>query len=264
MQLSSTLNRAASKRLLLAGLAACVLIVGIIIYASLQFHITSTTPSIDNFPSNSPILFINFNKPLAKTTLTTTWNPGVSSTYSVTGQRLTINIQSVLKTNQQYTITIRGVRSQAGDTLGNITYTFTAKDISYNNLPKEVQAALFDQQDQNQLPSRNTITFSGTNGLVNQGISAYQIEALKQAVFLFGQSTKTTITTAVVNDNTITIPPYSSTNVPDYFTILFDITINNTRYHAAMLYSNITAMELKLSQGSTQVYDSESIDGSTL
>jgi len=100
--------------------------------------------------------------------------------------------------------------------------------------------------------------------LVNQGISTYQIEAIKQAVFLFGQTAKTTITTAAVNDNTIAIPPYSTNTVPDYFTMLFDLTINKTTYHATIQYSDVTSVRLLLAQGNNQVYDSGTIDGSTL
>lgn len=264
MQPIGNLNRSSLRRLGLIAAAVCALIVGILIYQSLQFHITGTTPSIDNFPASSPVLFVDFSKPLAKTTLTTVWNPGVSSSYAINGQRLTINIQSVLEVNKQYTVTIKGVKAQTNETLGDITYTFTTKDIAYNDLPQEVQQAIFSHQDNSQTPSRNTITFGGTDALVRQGISTYQIEALKQAVFLFGQSTKTNITTAIVDTNTITVPPYSSNNVPDYFTMLFDITINDTHYHAAIQYSNMTAVELKLTQGNTQAYDSGSIDGSTL
>lgn len=263
MQPGNTLNRTTLTRLGAAALAVLLLIIGVVVYQSMQFHIVGTIPSMDSFPNDAPILLIDFNKPLANTKLTTIWSPGVGSTYSISGQRLTINVRSTLQTGKQYTITIKGVRSQAGDTLGDITYTFTAQYITYDKLPKEIQQILLKQQDQGPPPSRNTITFSGTDALINQGISTYQIEALKQAVFLFGQNTKTDITTAAVDTSTITIPPYSK-DTSDYFTMLFDITINNTRYHATMLYSSVTAMELKLSQGSTQVYDSGSIDGSTL
>lgn len=264
MQPADRVNRANLRRLILAIVAFGVLIAGVLIYQSLQFHIVSVTPSTDNFPASSPVLLIDFSKPLAKTTLTTAWNPGISSSYAISGQRLTINIQSALEVSKQYTVTIKGVKAQTNETLGDITYTFTAQDISYGNLPKEIQQAIFSQQDQPQAPSRNTITFGGTDGLISQGISTYQIEALKQAVFLFGQNSKTTIHTASVDDTTISIPPYDTRSVPTYFTMSFDITINTTRYHATLLYNDVDTMRLQLSVNNAQVYDSGDINGSTL
>ncbi len=264
MQPGNTLNHTSLRRLLFAALALCVLMVAVIIYQSVQFHIVGTTPAMDSFPSGTPILLIDFNKPLANTTLNITWNPGVASTYAISGQRLTINLQSTLATNQQYTITIKGVRSQAADSLGNITYTFTTQDITYNNMPKDIQQALLKQQDQAPPPSRNTITFDGTSGLLSQGISSYQIEAIKQAVFLFGQSTRTTIATAIIDDNTISIPPYSNQDVPDYFTMTFDITINGTKYHATLLYNDSSSARVQLAANGAQVYDSGVITGTTL
>jgi len=264
MQPNDTLSRANLRRLMLAVVIVCILLAGILIYQSLRFHVVSTTPSTDNFPVNSPVLFIDFNKPLAKTTLTTIWNPGVNSTYSISGKRLTINIQSVLQTNKQYTVTIKHVASQTGDTVGDITYTLTPKDIAYSELPTEIQQAIFRGQDKNPPLGRNAITFGGTDGLISQGISTYQTEALKQAIFLFGQKTKTTITTAVIDDSTINIPPYNSDTVSDYFTMLFDLTINKTLYHATLLYGDVTTMRLQLTTGNTQVYDSGDINGATL
>lgn len=261
---SNNTNRANIRRLAFAAVVLCVVIVGVFIYQSLTFHIVGTIPSMDKFPVSSPVIFIDFNKPLANTTLTTSWNPGLGSAYTISGTRLTIYLQAALQTGKQYTFTIHGVTSQAGEKLGDVTYTFTPQNIDYGSLPKEIQQVLFSNQDQNQLPSRDTITFSGTTGLINQGISTYQIEALKQAVFLFGQKTNTTVTTAVVDDSTITIPPYGTNTAPDYFTMSFDMTINTTRYHATLQYSDVASMQLLLSQNNNQVYDSGTIDGSTL
>lgn len=264
MQPHTSMNRGNLKRLLLGSAIIGILLISLLIYQSLKFHVVSTTPSTDNFPASSPVLFVDFNKELAKTTLTTAWNPGVSSTYAINGKRLTINIQSALQVSKQYTVVITGVKSQAGEAAGDISYTFTPKDIAYNDLPKEIQQVLFRRQDLNQPIGRNSFAFDGTDALVKQGISTYQIEALKQAVFLFGQKSRITVTSASVDGGTITIPPYSTQSVPDYFTMTFGLTINKALYHATLLYNDVATLRVQLAAGNTQVYDSGDINGSTL
>jgi hypothetical protein len=138
-----------NHRKTLISLAILLVIVALafFIYSTLRFHIVSTVPSTNNFPTEMTYFDINFNQELSNRGFAVSSSPKIIDSYSVSGKSIKIAlISQPLNTKTTYTVTIVYVASTSGSHLSNKTFVFRPKVIPFSKLPKNVQQALLQPQ----------------------------------------------------------------------------------------------------------------------
>lgn len=255
-------------KLLVLGLLTLLVVIliaisGMAVYSARQFHLIGTDPPLNQFPASAPQVTLNYSKPLATGNIAAYLTPNVPTTLTVSGKQLIVRFQTTLEEGKSYSLALQNIASTTGDRLPDTTLTFTPQNIPFQQLSPTTQQAITKNQDQAP-PSRNTIAFAGTDALLNQGVSIQQVDAMKQAVFLFGQSQKKTFVEAIIDPSSVKAVPRDPSSASPYFSVTFNITLDNTQYNATLSYANITVARLVLASGHTQVYDSGDIDDSAV
>jgi len=134
------------KKILSLAIVPAILLGGFLVYRGMQFRIVSTNPNTNSVSQLAPFLKVNFSKQLDGKPVSLDVNAPIVQSYTVSGKTLTINFLP-LSVGQSYTITIKSVTAVGGKTLQNKVLRFTAKDIVFNDLPKDQQKAILDNQD---------------------------------------------------------------------------------------------------------------------
>lgn len=132
----------------IGGALVLLFVIGLLIYLSVTFRLTGTSPSTHGVATVSPFFKVNFNKPLNSAGLSVTGGPNLVDSYSVKGSVITILLKEPLSAKQTYTIHVRGILSVGGKRLADKTFIFTPKDIPDNELSPEQQQALQTIQQQ--------------------------------------------------------------------------------------------------------------------
>ncbi len=114
--------------------------------------------------------------------------------------------------------------------------------------------------DQYGVPSNQPL-YLGFSELTNVGISKYQMEGLKSALYEYAKGVQGGIKEFSITVATIKTTP-SDPNADDpHNTATFDLTTNRTTTFAARLeYSGVSTIRLYLFKDGKQAYDSASID----
>lgn len=241
---------------------ALLLIIGWSIARSFQFHMVSTEPSLQKVGVATPYIVFRFNEPLTADGLQVSSQPSITSSHQVHEKQLTVNlVPGSLQVGHSYTIKLDSVHSTTGKQLAHLSYTFKVVDISFQDMPTAQQQAVLKQQAT--VPyTRNSITFSGTDALLNNGLTADQIDTMKYEFFLFSQSLHRQFSQVVIDPSTISLPPYDPDNPPTTSTLSFTVTIDRIVYTARLGYSGFSNAELVLvTSANTQVYDSGNLAG---
>jgi hypothetical protein len=140
------------KRIILFAVPPVVIVVALFIaLVVLPFHLIKSTPASKNFPTDSPSLILDFNKPLENVVQLSGSDSSIKG-YSVSGKVLTISLNYPLNANQRYSITLNQVTATSGAQITHKVISFITKDIDPSKLSAAQQKALLDDQDQN-LPS---------------------------------------------------------------------------------------------------------------
>lgn len=101
------------------------------------------------------------------------------------------------------------------------------------------------------LPSPSTITFQGTNSLIEQGLTTDQIETLEQAFFDFKQRAQV----VTINSSSLYIEGHNPED--PYFSMSFRVTVDATQYRAVIHYADLVNVDLFLyKNGNDLVFDS--------
>jgi hypothetical protein len=134
----------------LVGVVAAILI-GFLVFQSLQFRVVETTPNNKNYPAALGDIDIIFSKELDKPLLEERIRNNMSevvfvdfeSTVTATVLDKTLRLTfSQTPMPGDYQITLKGIQSAGGQTL-DINLPFIVKDIPYEDMTKE-ERALFD------------------------------------------------------------------------------------------------------------------------
>ncbi len=115
--------------------------------ASDKFRVLSTNPSVNYFADVSPFFKVTYNKPLSKSDLSVTSNPGIIKSYSVSGDTLTTLLNVPLNNTRDYSIFVLRIKDTAGVELKNQVFTFKPKLVNSNDLSKSQQNALLQAQE---------------------------------------------------------------------------------------------------------------------
>lgn len=129
-----------------------VLLIGMLIFQNLRFHITSMTPDNRNYPAFLGTLEINFNKDLDEAGLKKRIAEKINSVVAinfdgdvkavVSDKKLTLTF-SRTPLPGSYEITLINIPSASGETI-NTTLPFIVKNIPYARMSK-AEKALFDK-----------------------------------------------------------------------------------------------------------------------
>jgi hypothetical protein len=232
-----------------------------LLYNGLTFRITGTNPGINKVATVSPFFKISFNKALSSKDIVLSSSLNIVNAYSVSGRVLNISLKEPLQQSTSYTISISRIKSESGKEIINKSFTFRAEYISESNLPKDQQQALLRQQINHPL-SRNSIYFSGANNLLTYGVTLAQLEAFKQAVFMYSNKIKN----VSINASSIKLAPHDPNSSSVGAAMNFSLIIDDKDFSAKIEYSNLTTLRLFLydSSGSNLIYDSQNIDGTKI
>jgi hypothetical protein len=129
-----------------AGFLAVVfvgIVIWVLIYTFVIFHITSVTPS-GTVSHLQPQIVVMFNKELSQEGLGIK-SDNISFTTAVEGSVLTINLDNYMEPGKTYSITIESVQSTTGDRVKNHVIRFTASD-DYTLLNEEDSQIILDRQ----------------------------------------------------------------------------------------------------------------------
>ena len=89
------------------------------------------------------------------------------------------------------------------------------------------------------LPSPESIQFSGTSTLINDGLTTNQISDFKTAVFYFKSSAQT----VSIDESSVTSEPHT---LGADFMLEFKVKIDSTSYRAVISYSDLSTINLNL------------------
>ncbi len=256
MEFSQQINH--RKVLIILGVIAALgllIFIGYQFYLSRNFRVVSTSPKTNNVAAVSPFLKINFNRQLSSKGLSVSSSYSVVKSYEVEGKTLLVNLASPMTAGYKYSVRINYIADTKGETLTAKNLTFTPKNIPWQKLSKDQQAALL--QAQSKRPKLATATFKGMNDLVDLGVNSGQIAALQN--YLLNFAPKATIFT--VDKNSIVAVPHNRNSASTMDTINFNINIGSQAYKARLDYSylsNSARLYLYDSTGA-QVFDSSTL-----
>ncbi len=249
-----------ARSILLVVICLLLVLIGYNIYRAFQFHLVGSTPGKTSISTISPYVTLNFNQTLVSGGAQVDANPGVFSSYAISGKSITFNLATPLTTGKNYAITIHSLASTKGSKITTVVFSFKTKVIPFQKLPQDQQAAILKNQTA-RTPSRDSITYEGTNTLLDHGISATQVNDLKQALFNFTQIQHKTVSTVTLT-NPVFIPfdPHGTSGVASStFSVTFD---SGSPYNATFSFSGLSTGRLLLVTPTSgqQVYDSGDID----
>jgi len=212
-----------------------VLVVAFVAYQvvrSQRFHVVSTYPSTSNVATVSPFLKINFNKTLSRRGLSIASSYSVAKSYKIEGKVLVVTLKSPMTADYSYYIKINNISDIYGHKINNEVFSFVPKFMSSQDLPKDQQQALL--QAQAQVPkSKSNVVFNGTGVLINNGVTATQLDELEQEFFSFDPNEKVV---SVVSNSVVQVP-HDRNSASTLDTINFSVQIDSKSYGARIDYS---------------------------
>lgn len=140
----SILNK---KNIILLLVLLFTTLIGLFVYRSMTFRLVGVEPNTNHVSVISPFIDISFNKPLKKDSIEPKSNTTTLAGFDIVDKKTIRVFFDDLQLDSNNTITIELVESEGGKQLHNLSFNFTAKDISFENLSKAQQEAILKQQD---------------------------------------------------------------------------------------------------------------------
>lgn len=126
-----------------------LLAVGLLVYNTLVFRVTRTTPDPAEFPTVAPYVDIYFSKPV-DIVESYALNDEVTGSISLHENRVRYTPASIYEDGSQYSLQLSGVRSKSGDKM-DYTYDFTAVYMNFSAIPEEIQRASIEKSSSGQI-----------------------------------------------------------------------------------------------------------------
>ena len=153
--------------MLLGSIIILLVIFGYWIFNALTFRLISTDPLINNFPSSSSFIKLNFNKNISNS-VGVTGTKGLIYSSSVSKSSLTIVLNSPLDIDTKYQINVNNIVSLNGQKMKDLDLSFTPKALPVTSMSAEQkQAQLNAQQQYNVIQNDGLISllpFAGGGG----------------------------------------------------------------------------------------------------
>lgn len=228
------------------------------LFQNFKFHLVSVTPSLNSVGVVTPDITFNYNHALVGKGLLVTSDQNIISSYSASGKKLTMSLDSAkLSLGRTYTITVGPVSDLSGKFISKKSYNFIVKNIAFASLSKEQQTTIMKQQAT--VPySRTSIGYINTDALINVGLSANQLLDMQQAFFLYSKSIDKEISQVTVMTDSLVLGPYDSNSPNPISSLIFNVKIDSTELGAKLVYSGLSTAELYLYDqvGGKQLFDS--------
>jgi hypothetical protein len=203
-----------------------IVLIGIQLIMNIRFREVSTDPPTSEVSIISPFLEINFNKELSKQKLTISSTRGLVKSYKLSGKIISLNLNSPTVASKTYYITIARVYDIKNNTIKNLKIKYTAQNIAFQNLPKDQQRVILN----NQAPIQEVV-FNNSNALVNYGITTNQLSQIEAYILQYKSSAKTiTFETNSFTDNEI------NTSQGSIFSVGYSVDIDGIIYKASDEY----------------------------
>jgi hypothetical protein len=138
------------NRLIALGVGLFIIVVGLIIYRVLTFHLISSYPANNaiNMPTYQAVSF-NFSQKLSggDQTNTITTDPAITGVTSINGKSLVYTPSNPLTAGTKYNVTLSNITNLKGQHLPTIKISFTAVYVPFSQLPSSVEKRYVSQQD---------------------------------------------------------------------------------------------------------------------
>ncbi len=254
-----TRNNPAIKWTIVSSVVAIVIIVALTVMRANSFHVVNTTPALNKVGILSPDLTLNYNRELSSENVSVTSSPDVVSGTKVDGKNLILTLKNNMTTGTKYTITVVSVSSANGSQLQGKTYSFTAQDIPFNELSKEQQQTILDQQNNKPKTKDFSSSYFGESLLYDNGFTDDHVSDIEQALTNYFASVKITASTVTFSKPIPPQPHPDDPAAPDVYG--FTVTFNDKSYSVRVTTSSISTARLYLydATGTQQIYDSGDI-----
>lgn len=230
---------------------------GFLFYQSLQFHLVNTTPNMNSVGVVTPYISFNYNETL-RSDIKVTSSPNIVESYKVSGKNIIVSLDSsVISLGKNYTVVIGKVSGPNGKSLPSRSFNFKVRNIAFDSMPLAQQQAVMKRQLA-VIYSRTSISYVGFDSLINSGLSADQVELLKQAFFLFSQFVNKDISRVIIVTGSVEQAPYDSTSATQVSSVSFNLNIDSKTMAAKLEYGGLSDVQLTLydQAGGSLVYDS--------
>lgn len=124
-------------------------IVAFILYSTLVFRVTGTSPDPEKFPTIAPYIDIYFSKPVDAVT-SYTLNKENNGTISISENKIRYSPSSIYDSDETYNLSLKGIRSKSGDVI-DYTYTFTAVYMNFSDIPEDIRKASIEKSSSGQI-----------------------------------------------------------------------------------------------------------------
>jgi hypothetical protein len=132
--------------IIIVAVVCFTIIMYLFIYNHVIFRVTGTNPSINSVSSVAPFFKINFTQPLSGDNLSlNVSDPSIIRRQAISNKTLILTLNQ-LQIDKHYTVTINSITSKSGKTITNQSFHFTTKSITYNELPKDQQQGIINNQ----------------------------------------------------------------------------------------------------------------------
>lgn len=178
-----------------------------------------------------------------------------SNKYKIEGKTLSFTVSNVLNKNINYKIIIKSIKDTSGQQLSNVSVQFKPLYVSSGSLEQKQQQMILQQQS---LANKGqTLAFTGTDGLINNGLSTNQVQQFEQTVIDFVKSQALPIGEVTISQSSITTAPLSGNGT---FGLNFNFSIGTTNYSTSMVYSGLDTAQVTIySSSGTQLYQAGSV-----
>ena len=251
-------KRSQLSRLLPHVMIMAVSITGLLVFQASRFHLVNITPGLKAVTILTSSVSFNYSSKLSETGIRVSSGDKIISSFSVRDKRLVVSLNSIdLNVGEKYTITVGPLIDIRSRKLAEKTYSFKVVGVSLDELSKSQRAAIIKQQD-SVTYTRSSINYFGLDVLTNNGLSANQLEDVKQAFFLYSNSIKHKISQVTVLNDSLMLGPYNSNDPDPVSSSTFSIKIDNIELGAKLVYSGLSSAELYLYDqvGGKQLFDS--------
>lgn len=227
-------------------------------YKNSQFRLINTVPSMSAVPAEIREIDFNYNRPLSDQGLSVTDSSSIIRSKSIDGKKLVLKL-GPLAVNQSYTITVQSIQSKDGGQIHNAVYKFKAKNISYQDMPADVQKLVLDAQQQNK--GIYSFNFSNIKTLTDFGLPGANMTSVQKLIYRFAQSLQPPVNSAVIDSASVATPPRDPNNPPSSFSMSFNVAFGGVQYKAKVSYTNDNDTQLRLydSKTSAIVFDSSNL-----
>jgi hypothetical protein len=252
--------RSLRKLMIGAGVLVLAAIIAWSLYNALTFHVSRTDPDTGDIGASSAFIDIYFSKPVTTNGLKISYSEPFVVSRHVSGKKIRLDLLSAgLVVGKKYTITLGTVNSTGGKMIQNKVLRFTAKNIPVDKMSKEQQQALINRQDTYPY-SVQYVNYQNFDNLLSRGLSANQLQAVKQYIFDFSDRVRKQFWTVTLAQPSLVVQRHDAeaASLDDIFN--FQVQLGKSVYQATVTsdpINDVVFLQLHDSNGAI-IYDSTS------